>query len=1165
SETVEETVESEELSGEEASQSQESPNTGGEGEDVPQTAQSEVGSGNQQPQMPSLQAQLEKVSRFGYNGLDVPVDAPGIVSSPVQRKLTLDGVENEYQPEVIERADPVLNGLNQFKVQRQSESGGASELNITVMRHSSGGTGGGTDVTNDVEQGIQQAKGGGQGLDESVRQPMEQALGTDFSGVRVHTDAQSDQLNRSIQAKAFTTGQDIFFKQGEFDPGSRGGQELLAHELTHVVQQTGGLRLSKEIRRQIQPEDEEKQPLQAKKIAGQTPHIFRSKDIHLQPQLEQEEKQPLQAKELSAQTPIISRSKELLSSPQEQEEETETINAKEFSNQIPAISPAQEMLSAPDAEPEHTDPLEAKEFSNQTLEVSQQKELGWQSEQNQEKSEPLQAKQLPELVFDSNLIQKKRLDGGDFTPSPPAIQRGLLSGIKDLADKGLEWITSKIIQPMKDMGASGWNAVKNFGSQISTAFQQANPQIWDVFQPQYLMFRMARNQRQQLFAQAIQQERQQKANAAKSQAGSAPNVNEPSQLERLDALATTVESGADAYFGVGKELVEGAVLGDFKENPSIWNTIGQIAIGFVPYAGQVADVRDLIASVKKLHESGYKDPWEWFNLVLVGVGFIPGIGDAIKAAGRGAKGLIRNSLKGVLKNADNLLRPVLKRAKGMLDGAKHYGKKFAQWASKLGPSLVKGVKQFGQKTLDFAKGAAQKARGLLTTVKSKVSGFVSSAVQKARDVIGQGKGLLGQAVGKFIGKAKEVFGGLKNRVSQAADSVKGLLQRGKQLATKVGQKVADVTGKAKKLLQEFTQGAIQKGKEVVTRTKTFVQEQITKATEVGRKLVTQARQRVENLVRQGVKLAKDKVVPFIKEKIAGVKHRIKSFLEDKWNKLKEKLGIKDPEKPGKKPGESGANNADNAAKKAQELPAAIAMAKGVTETNDALDTPVPALIGILTSTVKSKYSWIDRFEARPKAVPGHYSIHMIASDHEIDKDYTEGEDSKFGPDGKFQDPELENRYQKYLERKKKRGQPPRDRSAWKEESDYWTKDSPMARGNAFNESVRERELYPYDEVHLENGKRLDSYDPEKGEIVSRKATDFDDIEKETFQEYLRELKTKYPPGTKIRSNKYSQIDGQELKGRMILEVPASNVNAANKEIFEGIAKSEGIEIRYTPE
>ncbi len=66
-----------------------------------------------------------------------------------------------------------------------------------------------------------------------------QAFGADFSGVRVHTDAQAHQLNQSIQAKAFTTGQDVFVRQGAYEPGSRGGQELLAHELTHVVQQKG--------------------------------------------------------------------------------------------------------------------------------------------------------------------------------------------------------------------------------------------------------------------------------------------------------------------------------------------------------------------------------------------------------------------------------------------------------------------------------------------------------------------------------------------------------------------------------------------------------------------------------------------------------------------------------------------------------------------------------------------------------------------------------------------------------------------------------------------------------------------------------------------------------------------------------------------------------------
>jgi hypothetical protein len=65
-------------------------------------------------------------------------------------------------------------------------------------------------------------------------------MGADFSSVKVHTDSTANELSQSIQAKAFTTGKDIFFKQGTYDPHSRGGQELLAHELTHVVQQNGG-------------------------------------------------------------------------------------------------------------------------------------------------------------------------------------------------------------------------------------------------------------------------------------------------------------------------------------------------------------------------------------------------------------------------------------------------------------------------------------------------------------------------------------------------------------------------------------------------------------------------------------------------------------------------------------------------------------------------------------------------------------------------------------------------------------------------------------------------------------------------------------------------------------------------------------------------------------
>ncbi len=98
---------------------------------------------------------------------------------------------------------------------------------------------GGIAATDDLETSIQQSRGGGQPLADDIKQPMEQAFGADFSSVNIHTDNNSDKLNKSIQARAFTTGQDIFFRQGEYSPGSNAGKELLAHELTHVVQQNG--------------------------------------------------------------------------------------------------------------------------------------------------------------------------------------------------------------------------------------------------------------------------------------------------------------------------------------------------------------------------------------------------------------------------------------------------------------------------------------------------------------------------------------------------------------------------------------------------------------------------------------------------------------------------------------------------------------------------------------------------------------------------------------------------------------------------------------------------------------------------------------------------------------------------------------------------------------
>ena len=93
------------------------------------------------------------------------------------------------------------------------------------------------DLAPEVEQTILAARGGGQALDSAVRSQMEPAMGADFGSVRVHVDGEADALNRNLGARAFTVGHDIFFKHGEYSPGSSTGRELLAHELTHVVQQ----------------------------------------------------------------------------------------------------------------------------------------------------------------------------------------------------------------------------------------------------------------------------------------------------------------------------------------------------------------------------------------------------------------------------------------------------------------------------------------------------------------------------------------------------------------------------------------------------------------------------------------------------------------------------------------------------------------------------------------------------------------------------------------------------------------------------------------------------------------------------------------------------------------------------------------------------------------
>ncbi len=96
-------------------------------------------------------------------------------------------------------------------------------------------------ITPDVEARIRALKGSGRPLSESERKFFEPRFGVDFPEVRIHKNTAADELSHTLSANAFTTGKDIFFRQRAYDAESSQGKELLAHELTHVVQQGGAV------------------------------------------------------------------------------------------------------------------------------------------------------------------------------------------------------------------------------------------------------------------------------------------------------------------------------------------------------------------------------------------------------------------------------------------------------------------------------------------------------------------------------------------------------------------------------------------------------------------------------------------------------------------------------------------------------------------------------------------------------------------------------------------------------------------------------------------------------------------------------------------------------------------------------------------------------------
>jgi hypothetical protein len=165
----------------------------------------------------------------------------------VARTLTVGHAFDPAEAEADRVADDVLarlrggeNGAGGGEHAHGAECGHGVQRSVGPTGDPVVGVEGGA-LPTDIAGAIESQRGRGGRLPTGVRGRMESAFGRDFGDVSVHNDASAAQLSRSVSAKAFTTGNDIFFGHGQFQPDTPAGEHMLAHELAHTVQQGSGI------------------------------------------------------------------------------------------------------------------------------------------------------------------------------------------------------------------------------------------------------------------------------------------------------------------------------------------------------------------------------------------------------------------------------------------------------------------------------------------------------------------------------------------------------------------------------------------------------------------------------------------------------------------------------------------------------------------------------------------------------------------------------------------------------------------------------------------------------------------------------------------------------------------------------------------------------------
>ena len=190
----------------------------GEEEDPAELQQQE----EEEDPTPAVQAMAENEEEPGIQKMEEEEEtAPAVQSKG----------ENEEEPAGIQAKGEEEENPDMQKKEEEEE-------NPEVQTKPDGSAGGKTSPT--LSDKIEQSRGNGHPMSDKTRTEMETAFGVDFKEVNLHTDQQAIEMNKGLHAQAFTHGQEIYFNTGKYNPESTSGKYLLAHELTHTIQQMGG-------------------------------------------------------------------------------------------------------------------------------------------------------------------------------------------------------------------------------------------------------------------------------------------------------------------------------------------------------------------------------------------------------------------------------------------------------------------------------------------------------------------------------------------------------------------------------------------------------------------------------------------------------------------------------------------------------------------------------------------------------------------------------------------------------------------------------------------------------------------------------------------------------------------------------------------------------------